>query len=240
MSSLPFSCFKNSAVESFDTATSVASDPTSIYYLEEHGYLLWDIDNGDTGFKLYSLLYGNGLRDPVLHIDLNIDHKVTTIFDNNLDDEKPDEKNLKLEQIFHGLCYKENIDFNEMNWIVMDVNDWSINDAIRSYRRDNHLTHKVQIRVTPQDKGWSTFSEMHYYKSAAKMIPEKRKLTGSLWYSGKWRHTNVDPVEARAAELAAEDNLEAAVEIAANAAAAHENAMLEGGTESCPDTGFDN
>ncbi|KKF92251.1 hypothetical protein CFO_g5395 [Ceratocystis platani] len=188
----------------------------------------------------------------------------TTIFNNNLNDKKPDEKNLKLEQIFHGLCYKENIDFNEMNWIVMDVNDWSINDAIRSYRRDNHLTHKAQIRVTPQDKGWSTFSEMHYYKSAAKMIPEKeidriivvqRKMETygtrfqaiiieTLRFSFKRpsqnEDTNVDPVEARAAELAAEDNLEAAVEIAANAAAAHENAMLEGGTESCPDTSLDN
>ncbi|KAL1892046.1 hypothetical protein Cpir12675_004697 [Ceratocystis pirilliformis] len=100
---LPFSCFRNCkpsstdataqptqvAVESFETPISTALDPTSIYYLEAHGYYVWDIDVSDVGFKLYSPLYGNGIQDPVLHIDLDIDHKVNTIFDNNLKHEKP-------------------------------------------------------------------------------------------------------------------------------------------------------
>ncbi|KAL2888940.1 hypothetical protein HOO65_030441 [Ceratocystis lukuohia] len=51
--------------------------------------------------------------------------------------------------------------------------------------------------------------------------------------------TYVDPIEAHAAELAAEDNVKAAVEIAANAAVAHEKEILEDKTERLPDATLD-
>ncbi|KAL1892047.1 hypothetical protein Cpir12675_004698 [Ceratocystis pirilliformis] len=146
----------------------------------------------------------------------------------------------------------------------MDVKDYSINEATRFHRRHNRLTNKAQIRVTPQDKGWSTFSKMHYYETAAKMIPDKEidriiveqreketygtdfqavtieTLRFSFRSPSQDGDTNVDPVGARAAKLIAEDDLEAVAEIVENAAVAHEKAILEGETEGFPDTSLDN
>ncbi|PHH49061.1 hypothetical protein CFIMG_008028RA00001 [Ceratocystis fimbriata CBS 114723] len=153
------------------------SNPTSKQYLEEHGYSLCDINDSNSGFKTYSLYYGTSYSDTVqdlaLHVGLNTERKVTTIFNNNLEHEAYREGYLELDEIFHSLCLSQNIDFNRMEWIVMDVYDRNVNAAIRHYRGNNHLTDKAQIRVTPKDMDWSTFSTMHYYETAAKMVPGK-------------------------------------------------------------------
>ncbi|KKF92252.1 hypothetical protein CFO_g5396 [Ceratocystis platani] len=253
------------AEESLETNLPATSDPTSKNYLEEHGYGVWNVDRRKGGFQIYTLSHGDRIGDLVLHVNLDVKHKVTTIFKTKLEAEEPDEKNPnpKPNQIFHALYYEKNVNFNEINWIVMDVNDWRTNEAIRFYRRDNHLSRKAQIRVTPQDKGWSIFSQMNYYKTAAKMIPDKEidkilvvrqerqtyvtdhqaEIIETLRFSFKSpsqdEETYVDPIEAHAAELAAEDNVKAAVEIAANAAVAHEKEILEDKTERLPDATLD-
>ncbi|KAL2888955.1 hypothetical protein HOO65_030456 [Ceratocystis lukuohia] len=138
--------------------------------------------------------------------------------------------------------YIDNVQVNDMRWIVMDVEYPSVHTTLRSYRRRNGLEYNEEIVVTPDQSGWGVFREICYYGYASHMAPGAqidkiivRRREREI-YNGKYpaaiaevmifslkkslpdnESSSIDSIDAHAAELADEENLNDAMEDADDA-----------------------
>ncbi|KKF92522.1 hypothetical protein CFO_g5128 [Ceratocystis platani] len=100
-----------------------------------------------------------------------MEHKVVTILDNNLRREIHREERLRLPQILHGLCYKQNIPCNEMKSIVMDIDDSLTHLDVKTYREITGLAFEQDIEITANQPDWDIFSPTIYYRYATETVP---------------------------------------------------------------------
>ncbi|KKF92610.1 hypothetical protein CFO_g5039 [Ceratocystis platani] len=236
-----------------------ATHPSDPYYLESHGYGYEELTSGSFG------IYNE--RDdpeyPELLVDVRIDtsHKVTTIRESVLHLEGPHKDRLELPQLFQALCYQQDIRFEEMKWVVMDIDDTATRSAVRAFRKNNNLNSNEEVRLTPNDQAWEIFSKTPYYKDAAKMVPgseidrilfrtQNRKIKSTdfpnmIYHIVMFSFKNLTPgnentpvslIDKQAAELAAERDLNAAIEDSGNARQAELEAILKTNSEGCSST----
>ncbi|KAL1892044.1 hypothetical protein Cpir12675_004695 [Ceratocystis pirilliformis] len=187
--------------------------------------------------------------------------KVTSIFDNNLQEEYIHNGRLELYQIFECLCAKQDIKPENMKWVTMDIDNANVNIAIRNYRKRRLLKPKAEIVITPKDEDdWTTFSNTFYYKSASTMVPGaiinkiviKRQERQLRDIDGQPRLVNVmmfsfkksppkdasvvSSVDAYDANLASEDNVNSGLKDAEEASDADIKAVLEASGGGCSGT----
>ncbi|PHH51509.1 hypothetical protein CFIMG_008665RA00001 [Ceratocystis fimbriata CBS 114723] len=265
---LPFPWFNDyepgssDAVQSPDAIT-IASSSDSAHpadlYLEEHGYTVNYLS--DDGVMVHSSRYNPYLPRPLLYLYINTKHKVTTIFDNNLDQEFGQDGKLELYEIFERLCARKDMKPENMKWVAMDVDNAKVNIDIRNYRRTRLLDPKARIAITPKDEDkWSAFSKNSFYQRASTMVPganidkivinrqerQVRNIDGEprlanvMMFSFKKPPPTDAPVvssaDAYADELAAEEDLKAALKDAKEASDATIKAALEASGEGCSGT----
>ncbi|PHH51477.1 hypothetical protein CFIMG_008667RA00001 [Ceratocystis fimbriata CBS 114723] len=178
---LPLQCFKGpssttTSIQPTQTARiqrpepvriSTITDVTDAYFMVDHGYSPWSIDNG--GIMVMSKRYDESCENPVIHLYIDTEHRVTTIYSNNLRSEKTDGNNLPISEIYKSLCHRTGITHSTMRWIAMDVDNDLLNSAITKYRETNSLV-LGEISLTRDDGGWNTFADTKYYELAAQMM----------------------------------------------------------------------
>ncbi|KAL2887719.1 hypothetical protein HOO65_040056 [Ceratocystis lukuohia] len=170
-SSLASWCLSIPGLRNWVPSSSISDQPADPSYLNYHGYYVQyqhrtgqsavysDHPNPSAGFLAFSM-----------HIDEA--RMVTTFYNNVLDQEISDDRSLELPQIYQAVCYQREVNFRDMKWVVMDVDDVSTLQIVQDYRKSHKLKRKDAIKVTPDDDEWALFSETRYYKDAARMNPD--------------------------------------------------------------------
>ncbi|KAL2888954.1 hypothetical protein HOO65_030455 [Ceratocystis lukuohia] len=215
-------------------------DPYDPDYLSQHGYMVLKKEHG--GVFIGSGGYSWDINKPVLKLYIDVKRQVTTIPENNLRYEKASNENLEVHDIFQAVCHQQNVQFDDMRWIVMDVDDPFIYTAIRNYRIRNGLEQNEEIIVTPDHIGWKIFYETVYYAHASKMVPSAQidkiivRRRQREMYTGRYsavvadviifsiktsppenESSDIDPIDAHEAELADEAALNNAMDDADDA-----------------------
>ncbi|PHH51440.1 hypothetical protein CFIMG_008673RA00001 [Ceratocystis fimbriata CBS 114723] len=217
-----------------------ADDPYDPDYLSQHGYMVLKKEHG--GVFIGSGGYSGDINKPVLKLYIDVKRQVTTIYENNLRYEKASNENLKVHDIFQAVCHQQHVQFDDMRWIVMDVDDPFIYTAIRNYRIRNGLEQNEEIIVTPDHIDWKILYETVYYAQASKMVPGAQidkiivRRRQREMYTGRYsaviadviifslktsplenESSDIDPIDAHEAELADEAALNKAMDDADNA-----------------------
>ncbi|KAL1896042.1 hypothetical protein Cpir12675_002957 [Ceratocystis pirilliformis] len=110
-------------------------------------------------------------KDPIDIISFAADEDSVTIF---VAGEEPKHPNkLSLPEIFRGLCQIEEVDSYSMDSLIFDDLDVPARKAIKSYRESHKIEKTGEINAVPGSDGWKALSELHYYKSAIDMLPER-------------------------------------------------------------------
>ncbi|KAL1887202.1 hypothetical protein Cpir12675_006654 [Ceratocystis pirilliformis] len=238
-------------VQAVDLEFVQAQDPSDIYYLHDHGYTVWDIDGG--GVKVYSERYGLTGQDVVLQLYFDVEHGVTTVYNNNLRRERVHDDNLGLPEVFGALCYYKNVPCGQMTWIHMEIDQKFTLDALEDFRMNSLLSPTSEIRVIPGDLAWDTFSNNHYFQDASQMMPgskidrvivrrKERNVGGScnppeatetIMFSFKERLSNFGNSPSDFSGIDAMDNLDAALRAADGFYEADSEAFPESDTDTC-------
>ncbi|KAL1892043.1 hypothetical protein Cpir12675_004694 [Ceratocystis pirilliformis] len=181
---LPLQCFKG-CVPSPSSTTSIQptptqrvqapepvkistiTDPTHPYFMISHSYSPWEIEKG--GIMVFSNRYDETCKNPVVHLYIDTENRVTTIYNNNIRKEKLDGNNLPISELYKALCHRSKISHDTMQWIAMDIDNKLLNGAITEYRNSHSLV-LGEINLTPSDEGWNMFADTQYYAWAAQMM----------------------------------------------------------------------
>ncbi|PHH49861.1 hypothetical protein CFIMG_007599RA00001 [Ceratocystis fimbriata CBS 114723] len=225
------------AVGAEQTAVSKLGGPASPFFLENNGYTDSDLHGGIIG--VYTERHAQNSEDAVLELYINTETHVTTILDNKLHFERSHSCNLQTYEIVQALCYKRGIDVKKMKWSAMTVDDSSTLKTIRDYRESNGLGPRDDIKLVPTSQDWPIFADTRYHEFAYKMVPganidriivksqtsldtdvsgDEASAPEMIMFSFTMPlNDNEAAIDQHAAELAAEDNLNAGLQAARNA-----------------------
>ncbi|KAK1974873.1 hypothetical protein LZ30DRAFT_382282 [Colletotrichum cereale] len=140
--------------------------------LEDHGYTVEEYANGVYYVKSRHYAGGNA---PMNKVKINMATKVMTVYLAYNGLEKSHEDKLKLSQVLGALCAKEDLDPDDLEWVVIDdVENLETKDAMKKYRQKHGLRFKDEIRVDPsKEEDWAIFSSTPFYKAVYYMLPKK-------------------------------------------------------------------
>ncbi|PHH49859.1 hypothetical protein CFIMG_007600RA00001 [Ceratocystis fimbriata CBS 114723] len=219
------------------TAVPKLGGPASPFFLEKNGYTYSDLHGGIIG--VYTERYGQNNEDAVLELYIDTETQVTTVFSNKLHLESHGIRNLQTYQIIQALHYEQGMDIKKMKWSAMSIDHSPTMETIREYRESNRLSPGDDIKLVPTSEGWAEFVRTLYYEMTYKMVPGA-EIDRIIVKSQTSLDTDVSDGEApasemimfsftvplndneaaidqKAAELAAEDNLNAGLQAAKNA-----------------------
>ncbi|KAL2891606.1 hypothetical protein HOO65_010964 [Ceratocystis lukuohia] len=206
-------------------------------HLGDNGYTGSDLPGGVIG--IYSQRYRQGNED-VLQLFIDPETQVITIFENKLYLQKFNGKGRRLElhEVIQGLFSERDMDITTMKWVAGLVDEPYVLKTVRGYRKEKHLGSRDDVRITPADYGWRKFSDLRYYGSLSQIVPgaqvdrliSKYQLLPkisidrqpeapevmalSLKMPSNGDSAAIDPIDEKAAILAAEDNLNAGLQAA--------------------------
>ncbi|KAL2886884.1 hypothetical protein HOO65_050005 [Ceratocystis lukuohia] len=212
------------------------TDPSNPYYLEYHDY---QVEYHYTGYvTVFSNRLDQSMGRRALRMHIGGEHKVATLYDNNLHHEKSDDRSLELPQVFQSLCLWQNVKSKDIEWVVIDVDEISTSQMLKDYRKRHLLNPKDEIKVVPSNNDWALFAKTRNYKDAIRMVPDstidrilvKRQdrevrngefpvvIAEVMMFSykkpSKKKKVTTDLVDAHAAELASEEVVDAAMKAA--------------------------
>ncbi|KAL2885135.1 hypothetical protein HOO65_080085 [Ceratocystis lukuohia] len=222
-------------------------------YFTEHGYSVW---TEDSVFRVLSQHSDHNSLNLVVHLYVDTEHKAVTIYENNLPNESPSEDALEIQNIYRALCLRAKIDPNRIQWIAMDVSDWTTSIMLEEYRHNNGLG-QDDFYITPGQADWERFSTDPHFQAAAKMIPKveidriavrsqqrEAQVSGylpfdveSMMFSFKQPvseddDASIDPIDQSLLEIKIKNNLDAIVHYAEHAIATTTKAFLEAESKS--------
>ncbi|PHH49865.1 hypothetical protein CFIMG_007602RA00001 [Ceratocystis fimbriata CBS 114723] len=229
------------AVGAEQTAVSKLGSPASPFFLENNGYTESDLHGGIIG--VYTERRAQNNEEPVLELYIDPETHVTTIFNNKLHFERSHSCNLQTYEIVQALWHERGINVKKMKWSAMSVDDSSTLKTIREYRESNGLGPRDDIKLVPTSQDWPIFAGTRYREMAYKMVPGAeidriivKSQTSSDTDASDGEapasemimfsftvplNDNKAAIDQSAAELAAEDDLNAGLQAAKNAMEAY-------------------
>ncbi|KAL2884898.1 hypothetical protein HOO65_090193 [Ceratocystis lukuohia] len=134
--------------------------------LEDCGY---EIETDDSTHSVYSHYYDESSRT-LTKIDFYPEGTAAAIQIAKNDEELDHYYKLSLPEIFDALCEKENVEPDDITWLIFDVyKDPDTNNLISDIR-DNHNSGLDDVRIPRGGDEWMEILETKYYKQAMDLI----------------------------------------------------------------------
>ncbi|KAL1896221.1 hypothetical protein Cpir12675_002929 [Ceratocystis pirilliformis] len=136
--------------------------------LEDHGYQVqsW---NG-TLHVVFSPKYYDNIQFLNV-IAFRPESKIATIRVANNEKERHHTNKLSLAQIFTALAGVNNLEPDDMRWVILDVNeDLQTDKVIDGIRKSHNLKPKEEVKILPGDEEWDTILGTQYYEKVTQII----------------------------------------------------------------------